>query len=313
MDYMLVARSKSADGFSDEPGTVYFLGVPSDEDTPKFRHKMSPRAWCDAVSEHASSGTRNTQTTGDIVFYVHGYNNSQGTVLERQRKLQRGLERNGFDGVVVSFDWPSADYVLNYLEDRHDAKKSALMLVKHGIHAFAKMQEPACKIDMHVMAHSMGAYVVREAFDDADDTADIAKKSWSISQVMLVGADVSVASLSAGNPKSSSLYRHCARLTNYHNPFDNALSVSAVKRIGVAPRAGRRGLEAPLHDKAADVHCGEYYENRFRDESFNHGHTWYFDDTHFLQEVYLTICGEIDRVSIPTRTKTRDGELALRV
>ena len=50
------------------------------------------------------------------------------------------------------------------------------MLVKHGIHAFAKMQEPACKIDMHVMAHSMGAYVVREAFDDADDTADIAKK-----------------------------------------------------------------------------------------------------------------------------------------
>ena len=103
------------------------------------------------------------------------------------------------------------------------------------------------------------------------------------------------------------------RLTNYHNPFDNALSVSAVKRIGVAPRAGRRGLESPLHDKVADVHCCEYYENRFRDESFNHGHTWYFDDTHFLQDVYLTICGEIDRVSIPTRTKTRDGGLALRI
>ena len=50
------------------------------------------------------------------------------------------------------------------------------MLVKHGIHAFAKLQEPACKIDMHVLAHSMGAYVVREAFDDADDTADIAQK-----------------------------------------------------------------------------------------------------------------------------------------
>ena len=181
MDYMLVARSKSADGFSNEPGAVYFLGVPSDEDTPKFRHKMSPRAWRDAVLEQASSGTRNTQTTGDIVFYVHGYNNSQEAVLECQRKLQRGLERNGFDGVVVSFDWPSADNVLNYLEDRHDAKKSALMLVKHGIHAFAKMQEPACKIDMHVLAHSMGAYVVREAFDDADDTADIAQKSWSVS------------------------------------------------------------------------------------------------------------------------------------
>ena len=103
---------------------------------------------------------------------------------------------------------------------------------------------------------------------------------------MLVGADVSVVSLSAGNPKSSSLYRHCARLTKYHNPFDNALSVSAVKRIGVAPRAGTRGLESPLHEKTADVHCGEYHVHRFREESLNHGHTWYFYATHFLQDVY---------------------------
>jgi tetrahydromethanopterin S-methyltransferase subunit F len=65
---------------------------------------LSPRAWRDAVLEQASSGTQNTQTTGDIVLYVHGYNNSQETVLKRQRKLQRGLERNGFDGVVVNFD-----------------------------------------------------------------------------------------------------------------------------------------------------------------------------------------------------------------
>lgn len=72
MDYMLVARSKSGDGFSNEPGAVYFLGVPSAEDSPKFRHKMPPRAWRNAILEEASSGTQNTQTTGDIVFYVHG-------------------------------------------------------------------------------------------------------------------------------------------------------------------------------------------------------------------------------------------------
>lgn len=130
MDYMLVARSKSGDGFSNEPGAVYFLGVPSVEDSPKFRHKMPPRAWRNAILEEASSGTQNTQTTGDIVVYVHGYNNSQETVLKRQRKLQRGLERNGFDGVVVSFDWPSANNVLNYLEDRHDAKKISIGVSK---------------------------------------------------------------------------------------------------------------------------------------------------------------------------------------
>ena len=89
---------------------------------PKISSQNVPSRVARCRLEQASSGTQNTQTTGDIVFYVHGYNNSQKTVLERQRKLQRGLESNGFAAVVVSFDWPSADNVLNYLEDRHDVK-----------------------------------------------------------------------------------------------------------------------------------------------------------------------------------------------
>ena len=43
---------------------------------------------------------------------------------------------------------------------------------------------------------------------------------------MLVSGDISSSSLADNNPKSSSLYRHCVRLTNYFNPYDAALSVS---------------------------------------------------------------------------------------
>lgn len=142
----------------------------------------------------AQSGHETDFSRGDIVVYVHGYNNSQETMLARHRRIRQGLESHGFEGVVVSFDWPSADSALNYLEDRTDAKQTALRLVDEGIAAFAALQRPDCRINLHLLAHSMGAFVVREAFDDADDRPAIAAHSWSVSQVILVAADISSAS-----------------------------------------------------------------------------------------------------------------------
>ncbi|MEP0565423.1 MAG: hypothetical protein ABJC64_13535, partial [Paracoccaceae bacterium] len=63
-----------------------------------------------------------------------------------------------------------------------------------------------------------------------------------------------------GQSKTSSLYRHCVRLTNYFNPFDNVLTLSNVKRVGVSPRAGRVGVASPEPRKLVDINCGPYYE-----------------------------------------------------
>jgi hypothetical protein len=84
--------------------------------------------------------------------------------------------------------------------------------------------------------------VTREAFDDADDRRAVARVNWTTSQLVFIAGDVSSDSLSAGNPTTESLYRHCIRLTNYSNPNDEALQIANVKRVGVAPRAGRVGL-----------------------------------------------------------------------
>jgi esterase/lipase superfamily enzyme len=70
---------------------------------------------------------------GDILIFIHGYNNSQDIVMKRHRQLKADLALAGWQGAVVSFDWPSADMTLNYLEDRHDAKQTALQLVTDGI------------------------------------------------------------------------------------------------------------------------------------------------------------------------------------
>jgi hypothetical protein len=311
MDYVFCTRQVRGNGFEDRPGAVSFLAVPDAAPVAVPSHRISKRDWVEAVTQEALNG-QNPATlslTGDILFFVHGFNTPQQTMLARQRLLKAGLAAHGWDGVVVGFDWPCASSALNYLDDRTDAKLSALKLVDEGIASFARVQRPECEINMHILAHSMGAFVVREAFDDADDRPAVAQTAWTVSQTVFIGADVSAGSLAESSAKSSSIYRHTVRLTNYFNPFDAALSLSNVKRVGVAPRAGRIGLPPGAPGKAVNVDCGPHYErNRGSYDGAGHPtHTFYFHDRLFMRDLAYTLEGDIDRASIPTRTAGLGG------
>ena len=314
MDYVFTVRSVSGGKFSNEPGASYFLEVPGQSQTLSPKHKIDKPDWINKVIDLSKKGQHSGVAEGDIVVYVHGYNNEPKTVLRRLRGLKKGLKSKGFDGVVIAFDWPSASQALNYLEDRLDAKQTAFRLVSEGISSFAALQTPECRINTHLIAHSMGCYVVREAFDDADDRPAIAARSWSVSQVIFLGADVSASSMEEGRSKTSSLYRHSVRLTNYFNPFDNVLTLSNVKRIGVSPRAGRVGVDAPEPKKLVDLNCGPYYEKhgskiKGPDKS---AHNWYFSDQTVMADIAHTLRGDIDREKIPSRVPTNLGGLALK-
>jgi len=314
-DYVFTVRRARSDGFGSEPGPTRFLEVPDAAERPLPAHRIRKSDWIRRVLEVAAGRTNPVtgEAVGDIVIYVHGYNNSTRSMLARLRRIRSAFAAEGFEGAVIGFDWPSADSALNYLEDRWDAKQTANQLVREGIESFVRLQRPDCEINLHLMAHSMGAYVVREAFDQADDRRSIAAVSWSVSQVLLFGADVSVSSLDDGNPKSSSLYRHCNRLTNYFNHFDNALSLSNIKRIGVAPRTGRVGLSGAEPRKAVDVDCTVHFQSAaggFGGDEFA-GHRWYFDNAEFLADAYYTVLGDVDRNSVPTR-RLEQGKLMLR-
>ncbi|NVO26512.1 alpha/beta fold hydrolase [Donghicola sp. C2-DW-16] len=311
MDYIFTVRRIRNGQFQPEPGNNSFLIVPPDADDILPEHRVGgptkkmPDTWARRVLhesklDHVPEGQPNR---GDIVVHVHGFNVSTKKMLRRHRLLAKGLRDQGFEGVVVSYDWPSADKALNYLEDRTDAKITAIRLVDSGITGFVQRQTPDCPINMHIVAHSMGAYVVREAFDDADDRRMVAANAWNVSQVLLMSADVSAASMCELAGKSSSLYRHCTRLTNYNNPHDSALSLSNMKRVGVAPRVGRVGLPETAPTKAVNVDCGAYFEaNRGVFTEIEYGqHTWYYHDQTFMRDAYETILGVSDRARLPTR------------
>ena len=235
-DYVLSVRAVRSGAFVADVGPSKFLVVPADQ-SPAPAQAITQAAWYKAVRAAAVWQNDRGEARGDVLFVVHGYNVSVDEAIARHRRLKGDLLALGFKGVVVSFDWPSDDNALAYLPDRHRAKETAFRLVSDGIAYLSAEQTPSCTINLHVLGHSTGAYVVREAFDDADDS-ELPSAGWTVSQIIFAAGDVSAASMAAGDGDSESLYRHCVRLTNYASRYDQALDLSNVKRLGVSPRVG---------------------------------------------------------------------------
>ncbi|MFK7751182.1 MAG: alpha/beta hydrolase [Sedimentitalea sp.] len=312
MEYFFTARRRSAGRYTDEIGPIRYLEVPEDAPAMVQEHEVSNSAtWFNRVQHAAKAGNA---SEGTVLFYVHGFNTEQHEMRTRHKKIVAGLKAQGFDGVVVSYDWPSDGELLSYASDRADARAAANGLLGKGLYEFVRRQTVDCQINVHVLAHSMGCFVLREAFDYADDNHEAAQTSWSVSQIALVAADISSKSMLAGSPKSSSLLRHAARVTNYYNPYDGVLSISGVKRVGLARRLGRVGLPDPRSVKTVNLNCGPYFDDH-RDD-FDHGlratHTWYFDSPRFFEDLAHTLAGALDRDVIPRRERGPEGGLVLR-
>lgn len=319
VDYVLSVRATSGGVFVADVGATRFLEVPASA-LPDPRQDVAPTSWYNDVRSAGTWTNSDGKARGDILFVIHGFNNSEAEVIQRHRLVKSGLATLGFKGVVVSFDWPSDDSALAYLPDRHRAKKSALKLVTDGIAALSAKQTPDCPINIHVLCHSTGAYVLREAFDDADDTA-LKQSSWTVSQILFAAGDVSSDSMSEGNAGAASIYNHCLRLTNYWNAHDVVLDISNVKRVGVAPRVGRVGLPDDAPSRSVNVSCTIYYEKLDKDPAVLaadqpggiqgvSSHSWYFGNAIFTHDLFCTIIGTEPDV-MPTRTHASDGSLQL--
>ncbi|HAO33845.1 MAG TPA: alpha/beta hydrolase [Candidatus Competibacter sp.] len=320
-DYVLSVRAVRNGAFIADVGPSKFLVVP-DEEVPTPAQAITQAAWYKAVRTAAAWRNDQGEPRGDLLFVVHGYNLSVDEVIQRHRRLKEDLLALGFKGAIASFDWPSDDKTLAYVPDRHRAKETAFRLVSDGIAYLSAEQTPACTINIHVLGHSTGAFVIREAFDDADDK-ELPNMSWNVSQVIFAAGDVSAVSMATGNGDSESLYRHCMRLTNYSSRYDRALDLSNVKRLGTSPRVGRVGLPGNAPSRAVNVDCTAYYEKLAEQNSSIveqdqpqgfmgiQSHSWYFGNLPFTRDLFGVMIGE-DRIVIPTRQRLSDGWIVLK-
>lgn len=318
MDFVITARQAEEDTYGDKPGPSSFLFVPDQANGIDPKQATDRDTWVRNVINAAAVRVDATgESRGDILVFVHGYNNDPPTVLVRHRLLKSGLPQYGFQGPIVSFDWPSDNKALAYLEDRHRAKITAFQLVSDCIELFARMQATAnCQLNVHVLAHSTGAYVIREAFDDADEHRGISSVNWTVSQLAFIAGDVTASAMADGDADAESTYRHCIRLTNYSNPFDEVLQISNAKRVGLEPRVGRVGLPSNAPEKAVNVNCGEYYQVAIKPRDAKEftgakSHSWYFGDPVFTRDLAETLKGDLDRHAIDTRVQLATGQFKL--
>ncbi len=332
MSFMLTCRARRNGNFVPEPqvGDVSHLAIPKEDKVPGPQHEVGQEsAWFDAVVNDARSrwvhnrapaargGEPTTDADGHILVFVHGYNNTMEVALSRQRTLEGHLHAAGWHGTVIGFDWPSSGVVMGYLEDRKDAKATAVLLVTRLLRPFLQRRRDDCMINVSVLAHSMGAFVVREAFLGSRDYRTLRGAPWIIGQVVLVGADIASSSLDVQTDATRAFDEHCARLTNYYSPHDHVLKVSNAKRGGLHPRAGRVGLPRTSIGKFVDVDAGPRFlalTGDWWDRVNGIGslaHSWYFHDIGFCRDLALTLLGDIDRNAFPTRTRIEDNDLQL--
>jgi len=313
--YVFTARNLKGKGkdacFVAEPGEVRFLKVPTVFKGKKLvagygpQHVIDQDQWFEEVADLADGMKDETlDRPGHVVVFVHGYNNDIPIVHSRTVQLQMDLEAEDFHGLAIAFDWPSDDSTLNYLEDRWDAADVALKLVDAGIAPLAARQRAGCDINVHLLGHSTGAYVIMEAFTNAQKSKKLFKSDWRVAQVAFIGGDVSRDSLAPDSDWSGPLFSRIMRLTNYSNGFDNVLAVSNAKRLGVSPRAGRVGLPNPAHGKSGNVDCTPFFEKLDPKKQPAFGtfcHGWHIGNRVWTRDFAMTLEGRIDRSAIPTR------------
>jgi hypothetical protein len=292
--YMISARDKMTGGTQ---GKLSYLSSP---DGDSGYVELDRPIWVAKILEELNDP--DNDVSPEILFFVHGFNVSFDAAQQSHRQYQLALEKAHWKGVLISFDWPSDGLAIAYLDDRNNARLTANELVSGGIGLLQSVQEKGCTIPVHVLCHSMGAFVLREAITWAYQDVP---SDWRLGQVLMAAPDIEAAKMSAGTPVSEAFVEHCGRITVYLNKYDKALAVSNVKRFDLAPRLGRVGLPDDSPDTMCSVDCNQLFDTvdpgvlQHLDPVATH--CFYFGQDVFWQDVVLTLAGGIDRSVFPTR------------
>jgi esterase/lipase superfamily enzyme len=117
----------------------------------------------------------------NILFFIHGYNNTTSDAVLR---LAQFAEDSGFQGVPVLFDWASAGNLTRYVYDLN----SALIAVPK-IAEISSIFNQTNAEGYHVLAHSMGAFLMMEAMKEQVQLSQF-NKAGRLQSIMLASPDI---------------------------------------------------------------------------------------------------------------------------
>ncbi|ODT86768.1 alpha/beta fold hydrolase [Phenylobacterium sp. SCN 70-31] len=167
----------------------------------------------------------------DTLVFIHGFNVSFTGALEAGARLAQDVRVNGAPVNIVVFSWPSdgqAVPLMSYYSDREDARASGPALARTYLKLCDYLEElnqqAYCERRLHLLAHSMGCYVLRQGLQAA-----LAKDPKALTRVfheiMLAAPDEDDDAFET-DTKLRLLPRLGRQVTVYFNPDDRALLVS---------------------------------------------------------------------------------------
>lgn len=185
------------------------------------------------------------------VVFIHGYNVSFMEAVKAAAKLKQNLKPvAGGNGVnVVLFSWPSDGKMtpfLAYASDRHDAAAAgpafARGFLKLADFLRGATAEEECAESIHLLAHSMGNYVLRHAVQEVVRQSP-GRPPRVFDQVFLMAADEDDDAFEK-DYKLQPLPRLSQRVNVYFNNGDRAMLISD-KTKGNPDRLGDDGPRKP--------------------------------------------------------------------
>ncbi|MEE9148409.1 MAG: alpha/beta fold hydrolase [Candidatus Tectomicrobia bacterium] len=213
----------------------------------------------DPGSRRAFEGLRTQMLqhdAADLLVYIHGFNVSFPEAMRTALKLQQIYTLTANPVNVIAFSWPSDGEVTGYKSDRLDAEASGPGMGRGMQIAMEYLRslvaDERCKRKLHLLAHSMGNYVLQH-------TLTYLRRETGLfpifDQIVLAAADVDEDVFDVPE-KMGDLHRLGRHITVYHNEGDLALTASDWFK-GNPDRLGSEGPARPhdLHRKVKMVDC----------------------------------------------------------
>ena len=192
----------------------------------------------------------------DTLIFVHGFNNSFRDSLRSGFQLAAKFPQMN----ILVFSWPSDGSMapwLGYASDRHDAAGSgpalARGLLKFTDHLCSFNQAADCGQRTHLMAHSMGAYVLRYALQYYRGQSP--RLLQILDQIVLIAADEDSNAFEHQH-KLKALPQLGSKVSVYFNRQDQAMAISDLTK-GNPERLGKEGLELAFNvpAKVCQIDC----------------------------------------------------------
>lgn len=303
-------------GDSFGPNPTYMLKVvPNSDINDKFTYSLKNNVDSASWTKELAGAAAN----GPILIFIHGFDNLAPNVVTRYLAVQSGMVNAGGKVTVVCFDWPTGFNELDeYKKDQNKAIKSGSQLVNLFLPLLKQAEIDFANI--HILTHSMGGYVVQNAFDSTNSGPQIG-------HVLMAEADVQEVAFNTASatPPTSALkcfMSWASHLTVYWSSDDKALGAAKIFNEFVGPcdapsptnppdatRLGAVGLSTPtLQAYPTDLSNVGYvayykatYTNTTLPPSAQDSHVWPIlgtkaipapsGDSHFMKDVWEVVTG----------------------